>query len=110
MPIKLTVPSGASKRLEYQVGQSPKLSVKMQEMFGQPSSPTVADGRVKVTLELLSPAQRPLQVTQDLAGFWSGAYTEVQKEMKGRYPKHPWPDDPATHVATSKTKRQLNSK
>ncbi|GAM72801.1 ATP-dependent helicase hrpB [Vibrio ishigakensis] len=110
LPVKLTVPSGANKRLEYQVGQSPKLSVKMQEMFGQPSSPTVADGRVKVTLELLSPAQRPLQVTQDLAGFWSGAYIEVQKEMKGRYPKHPWPDDPATHVATSKTKRQLNSK
>ena len=76
-------------------------------MFGEPQSTTVAQGSVKVTLELLSPAQRPLQVTQDLAGFWNGAYKEVQKEMKGRYPKHPWPDDPASHQATSKTKRHL---
>ncbi|WP_261815912.1 ATP-dependent helicase HrpB [Vibrio gallicus] len=110
LPTRLPVPTGGQKKLDYQLGMPPKLSIKLQEMFGQPSSPTVAQGRVKVTLELLSPAQRPLQVTQDLAGFWIGAYKEVQKEMKGRYPKHPWPDDPASHVATSKTKRQLNSK
>ncbi len=81
----------------------------MQEVFGEQSSPTIAQGRKTLVLELLSPAQRPLQVTRDLASFWSGAYKEVQKEMKGRYPKHVWPDDPASHVATNKTKRQLNS-
>ncbi|CAM4064108.1 ATP-dependent helicase HrpB [Vibrio neonatus] len=107
LPRSIKVPSGSSKTLQYSADQPPKLSVKLQEMFGEPQSPTVAEGRVKVTLELLSPAQRPLQVTQDLAGFWQGAYKEVQKEMKGRYPKHPWPDDPASHQATSKTKRHL---
>lgn len=95
--------------IRYQQGANPVLSARMQEMFGEQSSPTVAQGRVKLTLELLSPARRPLQVTQDLAGFWAGAYKEVQKEMKGRYPKHVWPDDPATHQATNKTKRQLHS-
>ncbi|CAM2847302.1 ATP-dependent helicase HrpB [Vibrio rarus] len=107
LPKGIKVPSGSMKMLHYSVGQPPRLAVKLQEMFGEPQSPTVAEGRVKITLELLSPAQRPLQVTQDLAGFWSGAYKEVQKEMKGRYPKHPWPDDPASHQATSKTKRHL---
>ena len=66
-------------------------------------------GKKKLLVELLSPAQRPLQITSDLASFWASAYKEVQKEMKGRYPKHVWPDDPANHVATTKTKRQLNS-
>ncbi|GEA52728.1 ATP-dependent helicase HrpB [Vibrio inusitatus NBRC 102082] len=107
LPKALKVPSGSTKAIHYSEGQNPKLSIKLQEMFGEPQSPTVAQGRVKVTLELLSPAQRPLQVTQDLEGFWNGAYKEVQKEMKGRYPKHPWPDDPASHQATSKTKRHL---
>ncbi|OBT17465.1 ATP-dependent helicase HrpB [Vibrio sp. UCD-FRSSP16_10] len=107
LPKAIKVPSGSMKVLHYADDQPPKLSVKLQEMFGEPQSPTVAEGRVKVTLELLSPAQRPLQVTQDLAGFWNDAYKEVQKEMKGRYPKHPWPDDPASHQATSKTKRHL---
>lgn len=85
------------------------MSVKLQEMFGEKSSPTIALGKQAIVLELLSPAQRPLQITRDLAAFWQGAYKEVQKEMKGRYPKHPWPDDPMNHQATSKTKRQLNS-
>ena len=80
----------------------------MQEVFGEKTSPVIAKGRQAIVMELLSPAQRPLQVTRDLAGFWAGAYKEVQKEMKGRYPKHVWPDDPANHVATTKTKRQLN--
>ncbi|MCK6262368.1 ATP-dependent helicase HrpB [Vibrio sp. ZSDE26] len=108
LPIKLTLPTGTNKRIRYEVGSEPILSVRMQELFGEKASPTIALGKKKVTLELLSPAQRPLQVTQDLASFWAGSYKEVQKEMKGRYPKHVWPDDPANHIATSKTKRQFN--
>lgn len=109
LPKYYTLPTGTQQMIRYQQGANPVLSARMQEMFGEQSSPTVAQGRVKLTLELLSPARRPLQVTQDLAGFWAGAYKEVQKEMKGRYPKHVWPDDPATHQATNKTKRQLHS-
>ena len=108
LPERYRVPTGSEKKIRYQAGQEPVLSVRMQEMFGEPVSPVIAEGRKKLVLELLSPAQRPLQVTADLAGFWAGAYREVQKEMKGRYPKHPWPDDPANHIATTKTKRQLN--
>ncbi|MFA0084180.1 ATP-dependent helicase HrpB [Vibrio sp. 10N.261.51.F12] len=109
LPTHLTVPSGAQKKIRYQVGQAPMLSVKLQEMFGESTSPMIANGRQAIVLELLSPAQRPLQITQDLAAFWQGSYKDVQKEMKGRYPKHPWPDDPINHQATHKTKRQLNS-
>lgn len=74
-------------------------------MFGEKQTPTIADGRVSLVVELLSPAHRPLQITQDLAAFWQGAYREVQKEMKGRYPKHVWPDDPANAAPTRRTKR-----
>ncbi len=109
LPCEYQLPTGTRKAIRYQQGQQPMLSVRMQEVFGEQTSPTVANGTVKVVLELLSPAQRPLQVTQDLAAFWQGAYKDVQKEMKGRYPKHVWPDDPASHIATTKTKRQLNS-
>ncbi|GMQ45483.1 ATP-dependent helicase HrpB [Vibrio sp. 10N] len=109
LPTHLNVPSGNRKRIRYQVGEAPTLSVKLQEMFGEKTSPTIARGTQAIVLELLSPAQRPLQITRDLAAFWQGAYKQVQKEMKGRYPKHPWPDDPMNHQATSKTKRQLNS-
>lgn len=109
VPTHLTVASGNRKRIRYQAGEAPTLSVKLQEMFGEKASPTIARGTQAIVLELLSPAQRPLQITRDLAAFWQGAYKEVQKEMKGRYPKHPWPDDPMNHQATSKTKRQLNS-
>ncbi|MBE4576107.1 ATP-dependent helicase HrpB [Vibrio navarrensis] len=109
LPQEYVLPTGTRQAIRYQEGASPVLSVRMQELFGESTSPTIAQGRIKLTLELLSPARRPLQVTQDLAGFWAGAYKEVQKEMKGRYPKHVWPDDPANHIATTKTKRQLNS-
>lgn len=107
LPIRYTLPTGNTKKIRYQKGADPILSVRMQEMFGEQTSPSIVQGRKTLVLELLSPAQRPLQVTKDLAGFWSGAYHEVQKEMKGRYPKHVWPDNPAQHVATTKTKRQL---
>jgi ATP-dependent helicase HrpB len=78
--------------------------VKLQEMFGAADTPRVAKGRVPVTLHLLSPAQRPIQVTQDLRGFWERTYPEVRKELKGRYPRHPWPDDPWNAPATHRAK------
>lgn len=109
LPVHHVLPTGSRKVIRYQVGMEPVLSVRMQEVFGERSTPMVAKGRKAIVMELLSPAQRPLQVTGDLAGFWHGAYKEVQKEMKGRYPKHVWPDDPANHTATTKTKRQMNS-
>jgi ATP-dependent helicase HrpB len=78
--------------------------VKLQELFGLADTPRVADGRVAVTLHLLSPGGKPLQVTQDLRGFWERTYPEVKKEMKGRYPRHPWPDDPWSATATHRAK------
>jgi ATP-dependent helicase HrpB len=103
-PTSLTVPSGRSLRLQYEPGQPPVLSVKLQEMFGCADTPAVADGRVPVVLHLLSPAQRPIQVTRDLRGFWERTYPEVKKELKGRYPKHPWPDDPWSATPTHRAK------
>jgi len=106
-PISFTSPAGNKCKIDYQ-STGPKISVKLQEMFGQPTSPSICNGQQPLLIELLSPAKRPLQVTQDLANFWQNAYVEVKKEMKGRYPKHPWPDDPVSFEATSKTKSQLN--
>ncbi|WP_163936879.1 ATP-dependent helicase HrpB [Paraferrimonas sp. SM1919] len=94
LPKTLTLVSGRQAELDYSRDQGVMLSVRMQEMYGCSTSPTIADGKIKVTLELLSPARRPLAITADLANFWQGPYLEVQKQMKGRYPKHPWPDDP----------------
>ena len=103
-PTRITVPSGMERRIEYSHGQSPVLAVKLQELFGLADTPRVAEGRIPVTLHLLSPGGKPLQVTQDLRGFWERTYPEVKKEMKGRYPKHPWPDDPWTAQATHRAK------
>jgi ATP-dependent helicase HrpB len=103
-PVAIAVPSGRSLRLHYQAGQPPVLPVKLQEMFGCADTPKVADGAVAVVLHLLSPAQRPIQVTQDLAGFWQRTYPDVKKELKGRYPRHPWPDDPWRATATHRAK------
>ncbi|HEY4293824.1 ATP-dependent helicase HrpB [Luteibacter sp.] len=108
-PEDLKVPSGMSRRLDYgtrddDAGAPPVLAVKLQELFGLADTPRVGDGRVPVMLHLLSPAGRPIQVTQDLAGFWDRTYPEVKKELKGRYPKHPWPDDPWTATATHRAK------
>jgi ATP-dependent helicase HrpB len=105
-PVYLPVPSGSHIRLDYEAGEQPVLSVKLQEMFGARETPTVVDGKVPVMLHLLSPAGRPVQVTQDLAGFWAGTYHQVKKELRGRYPKHPWPDDPLLAEATRRTKRR----
>ncbi|MDX1303901.1 ATP-dependent helicase HrpB [Photobacterium sp.] len=107
LPTHYQVPTGSRYPIRYIAGQPPVLAVRMQEMFGERGSPQIANGRIALVLELLSPAQRPLQITQDLAAFWSGSYRDVQKEMKGRYPKHVWPDDPAHHEPTRKTKKYI---
>jgi ATP-dependent helicase HrpB len=106
-PESITVPSGNARKLHYEPGQPPVLAVKLQELFGLADTPRIASGKIAVTLHLLSPAQRPIQVTQDLRGFWERTYPEVKKELKGRYPKHPWPDDPwsATPTARAKPRR-----
>jgi ATP-dependent helicase HrpB len=103
-PTHLQVPSGSRLRLRYAPGEPPVLAVKLQELFGLADTPRIADGRIGVTLHLLSPAQRPIQVTQDLRGFWERTYAEVKKELKGRYPKHPWPDDPWTATPTRRAR------
>ena len=109
VPSVITAPSGRAINVDYapcQVEQAPVLALKLQEAFGWQSTPTVVDGRVSIILHLLSPARRPLQVTQDLKSFWINGYPEVRKEMRGRYPKHPWPEDPLTAQATASTKRR----
>ena len=105
LPTHYTVPTGSRIAIRYHEDNPPALAVRMQEMFGEASTPTIAEGRVPLVLELLSPAQRPLQITRDLAAFWQGSYRDVQKEMKGRYPKHVWPDDPANTAPTRRTKK-----
>lgn len=106
-PTRLTVPSGSSIAINY-LESPPVLAVKLQEMFGCEQSPAVVSGKVPLLVHLLSPAGRPLQITQDLSGFWRTSYHDVKKEMKGRYPKHPWPDDPLVAIATRKTKRSFS--
>lgn len=98
-PQRVTVPSGSTIAIDYAQGETPVLAVRLQEMFGAKNTPTIAQGAVPVLLHLLSPAARPVQITRDLAGFWAGSYAEVRKEMKGRYPKHNWPEDPANAQA-----------
>ncbi|GAB4098965.1 ATP-dependent helicase HrpB [Sinomonas halotolerans] len=129
VPERLEVPSGSRVRIEYPPveerggmwpregrdvatreegnGPAPVVAVKLQECFGWAETPRLVDGRVPVLFHLLSPAGRPLAVTADLASFWSGPYAQVRAEMRGRYPKHPWPEDPWTAVATAKTKRRM---
>jgi ATP-dependent helicase HrpB len=106
-PIYIAVPSGHCVALDYESGDLPVLAVKLQEMFGLADTPAIAGGRVKILLHLLSPARRPLQITQDLKGFWDSSYQQVKREMKGRYPKHPWPDDPWNAMPTRKVKKRL---
>jgi len=104
-PRTFRVPSGSEITIDY--GHNPPvLAVKMQEMFGCEHTPAIVADKVSLMVHLLSPARRPLQITQDLAGFWRGSYQQVKKEMKGRYPKHPWPDDPLQALATRHTKKR----
>ena len=101
-PTHLQVPSGSRIPIDYSA--APTVAVRLQEVFGLSTTPAVGGGRVPLTLQLLSPAQRPVQVTKDLASFWARGYAEVKKELKGRYPKHYWPDDPTTAVATARAR------
>ena len=103
-PTSIVVPSGNRVSLDYTAGDVPVFAVKLQEMFGLADTPVIANGRVKVLIHLLSPARRPVQVTSDLKGFWDNGYQQVKKELKGRYPRHPWPDNPWDAVPTRKTK------
>ena len=100
------VPSGSILPVDYPVDGAPHLEVKLQELFGLAATPRIGGNQVAIVLHLLSPARRPLAVTQDLRSFWDQVYPEVKKEMRGRYPKHPWPDDPWSAVATRHTKRR----
>lgn len=103
-PTRIRVPSGLERAIHYEVGRHPVLAVKLQELFGLAETPRIAGGRVPLTLHLLSPGGKPLQITQDLRSFWQNTYPEVKKEMKGRYPRHPWPDDPWSATATHRAK------
>ena len=105
-PTRLSIPTGRWVELDYQSTGAPVLATKLQSVFGWKTTPTIADGRLAVVLHLLSPAGRPLAVTADLASFWQNAYQQVRKDMRGRYPKHPWPEDPWSALAMEGTKRK----
>lgn len=104
MPVSIKVASGSNVRIDYQKAEKPILAVRLQEMLGEKNTPVIADGQLPVVVHLLSPANRPLQITEDLASFWINGYLEVKKQMKGKYPKHIWPDDPLKAQATRYTK------
>ncbi|MBU2167628.1 MAG: ATP-dependent helicase HrpB, partial [Alphaproteobacteria bacterium] len=102
-PARLETPLG-STAIDYAAEGGPRVDIRVQELFGVTSHPTVGDGRVPLTLALLSPARRPVQVTKDLPGFWKGSWTAVRAEMRGRYPRHPWPEEPANAAPTTRVK------
>ncbi|MCG8530212.1 MAG: ATP-dependent helicase HrpB [Desulfovibrionales bacterium] len=108
-PTHFTVPSGSAIRIDYTEPERPVLPVKLQEMFGATETPAICNSQIPLTVHLLSPAGRPLQVTRDLISFWENGYPSVRAEMRGRYPKHPWPENPLTAQATRKTNRALNN-
>ncbi len=103
-PTHFEAPSGSRVAIDYDAEEGPKFAIRVQELFGLGRHPTIAGGRVPLVIELLSPAHRPVQVTRDLPNFWRGSYAAVRSEMRGRYPRHPWPDDPLTAPATRRAK------
>ena len=104
-PTHFEAPTGTNVPIDYEAEAGPTIAIRVQELFGLSRHPSIAGGRVPLVIELLSPAQRPVQVTKDLPGFWAGSYAAVKAEMRGRYPRHPWPDDPANALPTRRTKR-----
>jgi ATP-dependent helicase HrpB len=104
-PGRFTTPAGSSHAIDYAADGGPAVDMRVQALFGLARHPMVADGRVPLTLRLTSPAGRPIQVTKDLPGFWTGSWAEVKKELKGRYPKHPWPENPLDAPPTLRAKR-----
>jgi ATP-dependent helicase HrpB len=105
-PERLPVPSGSRPALRYEVGRPPVLAVRIQEVFGLRETPRVAAGRVRVLLHLLAPNHRPQQVTDDLASFWANTYPQVRKELRARYPKHAWPEDPWSATPERRPRRK----
>lgn len=103
-PTHFTAPTGNVHAIRYEGEGAPLLSIRVQELFGLKEHPRIADGRLPLTLELLSPAHRSIQITRDLPGFWKGSWAEVRADMRGRYPKHAWPDDPANAAPTARAK------
>jgi ATP-dependent helicase HrpB len=102
-PAEIVAPTGTRLPIDYS-GAAPKVSVRLQEMFGLTEHPCVGPGRVPLAIELLSPAQRPVQTTSDLPGFWRASYADVRRDLRGRYPRHPWPEDPAAAEPTRRAK------
>ena len=105
-PTHFTAPTGSAVPIDYTAEQGPTVSIRVQELFGLAQHPSIAGGRVPLTIELLSPAHRPVQVTRDLLGFWRGSYKDARADLRGRYPKHPWPEDPLHAPATRRAKRR----
>ncbi|SFK30083.1 ATP-dependent helicase HrpB [Bradyrhizobium sp. Gha] len=103
-PTHFEAPTGTMLAIDYEAEQGPTIAVRLQELFGLNTHPSIAGGKVPLVLELLSPAQRPVQVTRDLPGFWRGSYAAVRSDLRGRYPRHPWPDDPANALPTRRAK------
>src|SRR5439155_8941243 len=105
-PLTIPLPSGRTAKLDYRDDGSIVAAVKLQELFGLAETPRIGPIQTPVTFELLAPNGRPVQVTKDLKSFWNGAYQEVRKQLRARYPRHPWPDDPWTAEATHRTRRK----
>ncbi len=103
-PTHFTAPTGNSHAIDYEGARAPALHIRVQELFGLKQHPSIANGRLPLTLHLLSPAHRPIQITRDLPGFWAGSWNAVKSEMRGRYPRHPWPDEPANAMPTTRVK------
>jgi ATP-dependent helicase HrpB len=103
-PTHFEAPTGSQLAIDYEAEQGPTIAVRLQELFGLSTHPSIAKGKIPLVLELLSPAHRPVQVTRDLPGFWRGSYAAVRSDLRGRYPRHPWPEDPATAMPTRRVK------
>jgi ATP-dependent helicase HrpB len=103
-PTHFTAPTGTRVAIDYEAEAGPTISIRLQELFGLAQHPSIAGGRIPLVLELLSPGHKPVQITRDLPGFWRGSYAAVRTEMRGRYPRHPWPDDPLTAPPTRRAK------
>jgi ATP-dependent helicase HrpB len=103
-PTHFEAPTGSQVPIDYEAEGGPKIAIRVQELFGLDRHPAIAGGKIPLLIELLSPADRPVQMTRDLPGFWRGSYAAVRSEMRGRYPKHPWPDDPIAATATRRAK------
>jgi ATP-dependent helicase HrpB len=103
-PTHFEAPTGTRAAIDYEAEAGPTISIRLQELFGLAQHPSIAGGRIPLVLELLSPGHKPVQITRDLPGFWRGSYTAVRNEMRGRYPRHSWPDDPLAAAPTRRAK------